>query len=67
MSYQYYTITSLSLSTETSVGPYRFMPGQEQDVGITDYTALLTDFTFYVNSGRLCSRAPRMIMSDFIK
>jgi hypothetical protein len=58
MSYSYYTITSLSLSTETSVGPYRFMPGQEQDVGITDYTALLTDFTFYVNSGMLSIAGP---------
>ena len=58
MSYSYYTITNLSLSTETSVGPYRFMPAQEQDVGITDYTALLTDFTFYVNSGMLSVAGP---------
>jgi len=59
--YQYYTVTNLSLTTATAVGPYRFQPSQARNVGITDYTSLLTDFTFYVSSGRLVVTGPYTI------
>lgn len=56
--WQYYIVTNLSATTATAVGPYKFQPSQIANVGITDYTSLLTDFTFYVNSGRLFVSGP---------